>query len=340
MRRVLFQIHRWVGLVAGLYVLIISITGAALVFRIDLQRASHPGLFTATEGTLADPVTIMESVVEAYPDHGLSGVDAPTTTRSTYLAYVTSPAGFKTVLIDPVTARVLGELPQRTAVRALQDLHYDLLSGRTGRIVNGIGALAIIVLAATGITEWWRGAQKWKRKRVWRELHRTIGIWSVAFLLMWAITGVYFAFPGTVRALIGTVSPITNSRTPESTAVAGVAPPSWEQVIASAKEVSRSSHIARVVLPFGARGSWLVMFADRQPTPAYTELESVFVDRYTGAIIATDEQRLSAGDRMTRAIAPLHIGSFGGTPLRVVWFVFGLAPAALALSGAVVWWRR
>ena len=46
LRRVVFQIHMWLGLLAGLYVLLISITGAALVFRIDLQRALHPDLFT------------------------------------------------------------------------------------------------------------------------------------------------------------------------------------------------------------------------------------------------------------------------------------------------------
>ena len=138
MRRVLFQVHRWAGLIAGVYVLVISVTGAALVFRIDLQRAMHPHLFTPrTAGALADPVTIMESVSRAYPGHNLSGVDAPTTARPTYLAYVTTPGQFATVLIDPVSAEVLGELPENSVVRTLQDLHYDLLAGRTGRTVNG-----------------------------------------------------------------------------------------------------------------------------------------------------------------------------------------------------------
>ena len=106
-------------------------TGAALVFRIDLQRAAHPRLFTPRErGPLADPVTVMESVSRAYPGHRLSGVDAPTTGRPTYLAYVTTASSFTTVLIDPVSAQVLGELPERSWIRTLQDLHYDLLGGR------------------------------------------------------------------------------------------------------------------------------------------------------------------------------------------------------------------
>jgi uncharacterized iron-regulated membrane protein len=350
MRRLLLQAHRWVGLIAGVYVLVMSITGAALVFRIDLQRASHPHLFTAAGGVVADPEAIMDSVSRAYPDHRLSGVDAPTSARPTYLAYVTSSSGFRTILIDPVTARVLGELPERTAVRALQDLHYDLLSGRTGRLVNGIGAIAIVWLAVTGVIAWWPHRRQWRRAVAidtgasgWRrilDLHRAAGIWSAALILMWASTGAYFAFPGAFRAIIGAVSPLTVNRTPQSGRSNGAAPPSWREVIDAARQRHPSRHVARVVLPFGERGSWLVMFAGRRPTPAYTELDSVYVDQYSATVIETDWQPVSAGDRLVRAMAPLHVGSFGGAPVRLAWFIFGLAPAWLALTGALVFRRR
>jgi uncharacterized iron-regulated membrane protein len=342
-RRIVFQGHRWVGLIAGVYVLLISVTGAALVFRIDLQRASHPHLFTANAGAPVAPLAIIDSVSRAYPAHRLSGVDAPTTTRPTYLAYVTSPDAFKTILIDPVTARVLGELPERTAVRTLQDLHFDLLSGRTGRVVNGVGALAIIVLVVTGILEWWRRGLSWRKGRFVPELHRAVGIGSAALVLMWAITGAYFAFPSTFRAAIGAVSALSVNRTPPSQCASpegSCAAAAADNVLAAARLRHPNAHIARVVLPFGERGSWLVMFTDRQPTPAYTELESVYVDQYTGAVIEIDRQRGTVGDRIIRWLTTLHVGSFGGTPTRLAWFVFGIAPALLAITGAVAWLRK
>ena len=104
-RRVLFQVHLWVGVIAGLYVFVVCVSGAALVFRIDIQRAMHPALFTPrTSGPLADPVAIMESVRHAYPAATLSGIDAPTTSRPTYLAYAVSGDRFRTLLLDPVSA--------------------------------------------------------------------------------------------------------------------------------------------------------------------------------------------------------------------------------------------
>ena len=157
---------------------------------------------------------------------------------------------------------------------------------------------------------------------------------------MWAITGAYFAFPSAFRTMIGAMSPLTVSRTPESTVRAATPAPSSREVIAAARRRRPDAHVARVVLPAGERAPWLVMFSDRQPTPAYTELDSVFVDRYSGSVIDTSQQRLSAGDRVTRLMTPLHVGGFGGALLRWAWFIFGLAPAVLAITGALMYGRR
>ena len=131
-RNALFQVHLWVGMLAGLYIFVVCVTGATLVFRIDMQRAMHPDLFTPrVEGPPVNPVDVMETVAREYPGERVSGVDAPTTARPTYLAYAGSGDRFRTLLLDPVSAELLGELSDRSFVRTLQDLHFDLLAGRT-----------------------------------------------------------------------------------------------------------------------------------------------------------------------------------------------------------------
>ncbi len=348
-RRRLFQVHLWLGVLAGLYVAVVSVSGAALVFRIDLQRALHPHLFTASAGPLADPVAIMESVGRAYPQHRLSGVDAPTTLRPTYLAYVTSANEFRTVLIDPVSTAVLGELPETPALRALQDLHYNLLGGRTGRTINGIGAFVIILLCVTGLVIWWPGARLWhrgfivdvgRRRIVW-ELHRAAGIWSVAFILLSAVTAVSFVFPAGFRAVVNRVSPITAARSPQSTPPpATVETPTWPQMLDRARAHAGGKPVARVVLPFGERGAFLVMFADRSPTPAGSELTAIYLDQYTGERLASTTTTRTWGDAVMSRMTPLHVGGVGGLAGRLMWFVFGLSPAVLYVTGMIVWWRR
>jgi uncharacterized iron-regulated membrane protein len=339
MRRAIFQVHLWVGVLTGVYIFIVSITGAALVFRIDMQRALYPDLFTPkAEGALTDPVAVMESVRRAFPNHQLSGVDAPTSARPTYLAYVTRGPDFLTILIDPVTAEVLGELPDKTIVRTVQDLHFNLILGRRGRIVNGAGAICTLLMCATGLWIWWTSRRNWKRT-TW-ELHRTAGAWSMMFIAMWAITGLSFGFPREFRSTINWLSPITVSRAPQSGAKDQAAPPSWREQIEAARRVVPGRPVARVVLPFNDRAAFLVMFATASPTPAGSTLTPVYLDQFTGQVLEEARAPRTPGDRLMSWIVPLHVGDFSNRFLKFAWFIMGLMPALLFATGLTMWWTR
>lgn len=39
-------------------------------------------------------------------------------------------------------------------------------------------------------------------------------------------------------------------------------------------------------------------------------------------------------------LTPLHIGNFGGNGIRVVWWLLGMAPRALFVTGSIMWWTR
>jgi uncharacterized iron-regulated membrane protein len=97
------------------------------------------------------------------------------------------------------------------------DLHENLLFGRNGRFVNGIGAICLILLCLTGAVIWWPGISNWRRALTvkWRshygrfswDLHSALGFWFFLFVLMWGISGFYFAFPQAFSALSGFVDP-------------------------------------------------------------------------------------------------------------------------------------
>ncbi len=351
-RRAIFRLHLWVGVLVALYVVVVSVTGAALVFRIQMQRAVYPELFTSSrDGPIADMATVVERVQAAYPRMRVSGVDAPTSDRPTHLAYVVDAERFEAVLIDPVTAEILGTLPDHPLVSWLQRLHFDLLAGDTGRVVNGIGATAVVLLVLTGVVVWWPGRSGWWRaaivdwRRPWKrttwELHGAVGIWTAVFTMLWAVTGLYFAFPATFRATVDRLSPLSVVASPQS-----VVPPGrsltqgWRAVIDAAR-VHDGGHIARVLAPFDASGAFQVQFTDEQPTPTGAPaLRPVYLNQYTGARLPTPATQPSVGDLMMRWVAPLHVGNFGGVGVRLAWMLFGLAPAVLAVTGLVLWWTR
>ena len=366
LRRVLFQIHLWTGIAVGLYLLVVCVTGAALVFRIHMQRAAFPHLFAPTPGEPADAATVLERLQEAFPDDRISGIDAPTDARPTTLAYVVRGEAFLTILVDPATGRVLGELPDRSIVRTIQDLHFDLLGGRTGRVINGAGGALLFLLCLTGLVIWWPGIVAWRRaftidfSRNWRrinwELHSAVGIWSVALVAMWAVTGVYFAFPSQFRSVVNTISPLTVATTRRSNPAAPIAStdvesgfsrmtqarPSWRELIDRARQQVPDQHIQRVVPPSDDTGAFLVMFSPVRPAPVGRErLTPVYLDQYSGEVLkASPRAERSAGDIVMDWVAPLHVGSFGGTGVRVAWLILGLAPPLLFVTGFIMWWSR
>jgi uncharacterized iron-regulated membrane protein len=48
LRRALFQVHLWTGIGAGLYVLLVSLSGSAIVFRRETDKALCPRHVTVT----------------------------------------------------------------------------------------------------------------------------------------------------------------------------------------------------------------------------------------------------------------------------------------------------
>lgn len=353
MRRALFTIHLWTGVIVGLYLLVVSLSGAALVFRIDMQRALHPQLLQPQgEGALRPMAEVLRAVQARYPDAKLSGVDAPSVNRPVYLAYVTDASGFHSVLVDPGTAQVLGELKDHTFISTLQQLHFNLLLGSTGKIVNGVGALCLLALCISGAVIWWQGRKRWHRGLKVRtrsgfaqfnwDLHSATGFWTVVLLLMWAITALNFVFPKQFRAVVNSVSPLSApARVLSNVLGAGNTEPTWETLISKAQQLRPGEFVARVMVPTRPDDAFQVLMSRAQPTPMGPDvMEPVYLDRYTGEPIKPAQGGSSAGDVIMRWAAPLHVGHFAGNGTRIAWLIVGLAPSVLFITGMLSWWRR
>jgi uncharacterized iron-regulated membrane protein len=149
--RMLFQIHLWVGMLAGMYVFVMSISGSAIVFRNELEANTQSRLFNVVEW--------------------------------------------------------------------LVDLHENLLFGAVGRAVNGFGAMFLTLLCLTGAIIWWPGIAHWRRSLSmnWRasfarlnwDLHNVLGFWCFLFVLLWGVSGGYFAFPQPFNAVVDFLQPLS-----------------------------------------------------------------------------------------------------------------------------------
>ena len=210
LRKVSFQLHLWIGLATGLYVVMLSVTGSALVFRRELDRAFSPRRPVFNESLrLLPEETLAQAARRAYPGHTVTRVGA--VERRSPVVRISLARGEDTFerLFNAYTGADLGD-PYPRLARALlwtADLHDDLLmvDGGRGRYWNGLGSLFVTLLCATGAMIWWRGVAGWARGMTinWRvpwprlsfDLHSATGFWFFAVIALWAVSGIYLAFP-------------------------------------------------------------------------------------------------------------------------------------------------
>lgn len=223
-RKALFQVHLWTGVGVGLYVFLISVTGSALVYRNELFLAVTPKpIIAVPSGERLTDDQLKNAALRAYP--GLEVIQVRRARNPDQSVDVSLQRGkdVKTRMFDPYTGKDLGDsVPLGvTLVSGLIDLHDNLLAGRTGRAVNGAGAVFLIVLCLTGTVIWWPGIRKWRGslwpdwRANWRRfswtLHSAVGFWFFAIVLLWGVTGVYLCFSGPLGELADRLEPLTEA---------------------------------------------------------------------------------------------------------------------------------
>lgn len=221
-RRLLFRIHTWCALIAGLYIFFISITGSVLVYRNELYVWFSPD---APHSVSILPVLNDDELTEraqfAWPEHTVEHIRRPGDSNAAVDIWLSREGRMRKRYFDPRTGEDAGSSSAigYTAVTTLIDLHRQFLAGPTGRTVNGVGAVAVAVVALTGLIIWWPGIGRWRqsilvrrhvgwRRTVW-DLHSMVGIWSWAATLVFALSGMYLCFPLAFHAASELIQPLT-----------------------------------------------------------------------------------------------------------------------------------
>ncbi len=305
LRKALFQVHLWIGIGLGIYVLLISLSGSAIVFRNEISKAftSAPRIVPISGPKLTHD-QLKEAVRRAYPEYSVSYIwDSKRPDEATEI-WILHGSKNKMRLFDPYTGKDLGDSVPLT-LRALTfaiDLHVNLLSGRTGRVVNGVGAILTTLLVLTGAVVWWPGVQTWRKSLIvrresnWKRfnwsLHSAIGAWTLAFVLLWGVTGIFVVFPTPFERAVNFFSPLQFYRLDYSAPPLQQAPPPSAQ-------------------PGANRGLRRLPPIQRSP-----------------------------GDQFIRWLYYLHFGNFAGSGTKTIWVLFGFAPVVLFITGALMWWNR
>ncbi|MGC4049786.1 MAG: PepSY-associated TM helix domain-containing protein [Paludibaculum sp.] len=355
-RKALFQIHLWVGLFAGLYAIVIGISGSILVFKQELAALSYPRLMRPPHPDRperADLFTVMERARLAYPDFRLSGGYLPGVGSENVLVYMQGSHERELfVMADPSDGHLLGALDlESTWLHWISDLHIHLLLGLPGYVVNVIGAGLLLLLSLTGLVLWWPGIRRWRQAlkvdfgRSWRrinfDLHSAAGFYTLAFVVMWCVSGINFIFPKQVAAVVSIFSPVEGGRDPEIHVKAQRRSADLAAVLRRAVEGCPSCRLAGVYLGEDPNHP-ITVFMARGKRSDFTRMDYVYFHPETGQQLAVWHSGVNPtlGSSIVFWLSPLHFGVNWGLGIKTLWALLGLSLPALAITGALMYWNR
>jgi uncharacterized iron-regulated membrane protein len=356
------RLHLWLGLGLGGLFAVISLTGSALVFYVEIDRALHPQVqaATASQPASTDPDVWDRALATGrarWHDHaGKWSFDVHGAQGAIPARYYPSPqqghhAAREMVWFSADGTRVLRAEPWGGYLMTwLYDLHMHLLAGDTGLQVVGWTGVAALVLLISGMAAWWprgswRKALAFKRGAVplrrLRDIHKLSGLWSAALLFVLAGTGVLLALPEVkAQLLTWTVAAPEPMPSPTSRA-SGQARITVRHAVDAAQRALPDGRLAFIDVPAaGTEPIRLRMQVPGDPHPRFPS-SFVFVDQYSGQVLALQDARRGNGAMtVSKWVRVLHDGSVGGMATRILAVILGLVPALLFLTGILHWQRR
>lgn len=378
LRRAIFQVHLWLGIILAAYSVVIGLTGAILIFNDEIQDAVYSRDLhiepSPRQTTFAAILSSVEGARPGWKAAGITDIGEGATTRgydSRPILITMRPLSrpgttdLRYVYVDPNTGRVLQDrMRYADFMGFVFHLHLYLLMDRIGLTISGWMALGLLLLCLSGIVVWWPGVSRWaaaivlRRRSSWRrfnwDLHSVTGFWCCAALTAVSLTGVYFAFPlyvaGPIVKLTGgslqeAVKYVTQPKAlPFKPGTPTITPDRALQAInANMADAPPSFYLQLPQTPNDIYGG-----ISYYPTAAqYTAARRVAVDPHTGAVLMSlDTRQAPLGVRIVQYFYSIHFGTFAGTrgvlayTVRVLWVLLGISPALLAVTGLIMYWNR
>jgi uncharacterized iron-regulated membrane protein len=352
LRKAWFQVHKWIGLILAILIIPLCLTGSALVWDQALDHVLNPQRYATTAGPAASPDKLAAAAQAALkPGERIASIKMPIDSGDPVIASsgptpskVQGPAPRTNVYIDPAAGRVLEASNSRSGpIMVMHLIHGSLMLPGVGRQIVGWIGVAMLISSISGIWLWWPTVGSWLRGLRWRRhrnldtnLHHLMGFWISLPLFALSLTGAWISFPQFFGPLVG-----ENSRPmgfgADRAAMAKAKPlPTPVTALGTASTSALAlapGRITQITWPTDYKAQWQFTIKPANGKPAIVAID----DASGAASIAPGMDRGQAG--IARLMRQIHDGTGMGVVWQIIIFLGGLLPAALAVTGVIMWWR-
>jgi len=375
------KLHLWFGLAIGFLIFIISITGALFVFKEDIENYSRQNVIFHHEQNSSEkkqlPIRELEKRVnqqtsEKYPIHW---VNVPINPKESYKFYWYEHNDkawnyfeeypiYKVAYVNPYSGKVLKVYDEKNGFfNIVKMIHWSfLLKESWGKYIVGIPVIIFVGMLITGIILWWpknKAARKqrfwfrWKNIKNWKrknyDLHNIVGFYSSVFALIFAITGLFYAFI-IIQATIYVLFSGGNTVYPDYSSIKTTAP------IALRNETTIDTMANYIWKHYPKANSFSIdlghphlddhehpnfeIYVQHLPN-VYYKYSSVIFDENSGQPLKViNYSSKNLGEKAVAANYDIHVGAILGWPTKIIAFIVSLMIASMSITGFMIWWGR
>ncbi len=347
--KILLKLHNVAGLFAGLFIMAISISGTLLVFHDKLDALQKPKV-TLTNAPALLPGTCYAMVQQQYPHAEISSCQLPVYNNNLYsfFIYDSLKNGGNTaeeIFIHPNTGTMLGKRGgsddwRNNFMGWLSKFHNSFNAGKTGEWLMGVFALIFLLSIVSGIFLYRKNvtAVILFKREVWqkRNLHQLIGTWALLFNLLMGITGFWmqrYVFKKDFYTVSTWVKTFKSSP-----------PLTFNADDAISKIKQQYPNFTPAVIYFAQNTHAKTAVYGSNSTNAFIHSKE-FAD-----VVALDSNGAVAKTRLINENSPadyydivnsqLHMGKYGGRPVKIIYGLLGISSALLSITGFLLWRRR
>jgi len=366
MRKSLFKWHSYLALIAMIPVLVISITGSILVFKVEIDSLLRPHHMVVNPAQLTNGKTgqrlalddLMSTIQETYPDYVLAGWELFGTNNNAvaedfdrsdtaYAIKKNSETWFK-IYINQYSGEILSEPKhmEHYITDWLLELHYAFLLHFSGTVIGAIFGLILLFLGISGIIlyrKFWRKLFtlrfKAAKRILYSDVHKMIGIFSSPVLIVIAFTGVYWNVSIVLHEVLEhgfeeAHPPITEPYHAETI--------SFETLRENASKEIESFRATYLAIPNEPKMDITFFGEVDTVNPLISQYASMVTYHHkTGdLVVATDIRDTGFLRKFDDSTRKLHFGYFAGIWSKIVWCVIGLSPVILMITGLTMYLVR
>lgn len=343
--KTIYKIHQWTGLIAGLFILILGITGSILVFHNEIEQSADARYLKLENDLPADIDKAYKTITKTYKNWEVRLEHFSNEPAEALVFGLRRPAERLSIFVHPATGEILKQTDsEKTFIKWILKLHYSLHAGTAGKTIVFITGILFLLSLVTGLVIYRKALKdillfrvkfKQKNKKSFSSsLHRYVGVWAVILNLIIVITGLLISYDVMMFGYSNTST--KNPESPEITI-------SLQKALATIDSIHPEFFPNYIRFPKTDGAPLLILGAVKDQPFYYSKTgNSVSVDPVTGELVEFKiAERSSSKIQIASISKAIHFVEFDNIFVKLIFCMAGLSVPLLSITGFLLWkWKR